>query len=365
MQHEDFNILYSEIMYKERDVIEKFLKDQYDIRYGRQRDTWHFEPAIEMIAHQGSHVLLHDMKLDKDKFVVFYVEAFCDKNAEWECTDFAYGELSKVIEALPDADDIVIKNAVNDLSEFSVNLRCDLILQESPFIYKDVKVDNVLKDDGGVHICVGGRALAEEKFDSDFLSKLRDHIHIEHLHRTKEYKEIMKWLALEPNLRKSVDEYDKTHYGLVTFVIEGTDMEFDVSAIQRDDKGNLSIFGADTECEDELITLTDKEIRKEYLAEILKWMKPKYSDIMDTYNSHNPELVRKINAAWKKEKYHDLFGDILYALACRDMDEWEEKYNDIIHDSEDAMNHAHEIMEGVCDDTDLQTILLFIRYDYL
>jgi hypothetical protein len=98
---EELREKWNECMYDERSIIEKFLKDQYDIRYGRQRDTWHFEPAVELVAHQGSHVLLHDIKLDEGRFVVFYVEVFCDKNAEWECFDFAYGELSKVIEALP------------------------------------------------------------------------------------------------------------------------------------------------------------------------------------------------------------------------------------------------------------------------
>ena len=28
-----------------------------------------------------------------------------------------------------------------------------------------------------------------------------------------------------------------------------------------------------------------------------------------------------------------------------------------------AMNHAHEIMEGICDDWDLECVLKFIRYE--
>jgi hypothetical protein len=172
----------------------------------------------------------------------------------------------------------------------------------------------------------------------------------------------MQWLALEPNMRKSVDEYAKTNYGCVLFTLAGTDIEFDMSEIQRDDKGNLTIFGADTSCEDELITLTEKEIRKEYLAEILRWM-TNCNDIMDTRNAHNAELVRKINDAWKKEGYHKLFGTILLALLYRDNMEYEQKFGEISDYSEEyAMEHAHEIMEGVCDDQDLETILLFIRY---
>ncbi len=356
---EELRERYNEVMFDERDIIEKFLKDQYDIRYGRQRDTWHFEPAVKMLSYYGNVEHVTDIMLDKDRFVIFIL----DDAREYECLDFAYGELSKVIEALPDAEDIVIKNAVYDLSEFANNLRCDLILQESPFEFGDIKVDNVLNDDGGVHICVGGRALAEENFNADFLSKLRDHIHVEHLHRTKEYKEVMKWLSLEPNLRKSVDEYAKTNYGCILFTLAGTDIEFDMSAIQRDDKGNLTIFGADTCCEDEPITLTEKDIKKEYLEVILKWLNTR-GDIMDTYNSHNPELVRKINAAWRDDKYHDKFEGILHALLERDYEEYCDKFEvPEVTTSDYAMNHAHEIMEGVCDDWDLETILSFIRYE--
>ena len=374
MQHKDFNSLYSEIMYEERDIIEKFLKDQYDIRYGRQRDMWHFEPAVEVVSYQGSLVQIHDIKLDKDKFVVFYVEAFFEKNEEWECSDFAYGELSKVIEALPDANKIVKRDAINDLGQMTHNLRIDLLLKEHPFVYTEYGCKYVVHDvkigDNGTAkpfgTCDGEPLIADNIYTDytlSFVKNLRDHINIEVLHQSDEYKSVMALLYLEPNLYKSVDEYNKTHYGLVTFTIEGTDIEFDVSAIQRDDKGNLTIFGADTCCEDEQIVLTEKEIRKEYLAEILKWMRPKYSNIMDTYNAHDAELVRKINAAWKSEKYHDMFGDILFALGCRDKQEVKDKFDIVIDCNETAMDNAHEIMEGVCDDLDLEMILKFIRYE--
>jgi len=353
---EELRERWNECQFDDRDIIQKFLEKQYDIRYGRQRDTWHFEPAVEVVAHNGSLVLVHDIKLDKDRFVVFCVEAFCEKNAEWECFDFAYGELSKVIEALPDADEINKKNALDDLVKMNDNLRIDLLLGESPFIYNTDK-----------RICwsefVDGSAFNFNKlvdvYGVDFIVKFRDHINIEVLHRSKEYKELMELLSLQENLR-----FECQNYGDATFVIDGTDMTFNVSSLRRDDKGNLVIYGGDINADVcDGITLTEKEIKPEYLTSIIECMKPKYTDIMNTYNGHNPELVRKINDAWKNEKYHDSFGDILYAIACRDMDEWKEKYDDIIHDSEDAMYHADEIMEGVCDDLDLKTILNFIRYE--
>lgn len=85
--------------------------------------------------------------------------------------------------------------------------------------------------------------------------------------------------------------------------------------------------------------------------------------IMNTYNGHNKVLVEKINKAWNNPKYHDMFGDILFALGCRDKQEIFEKFDIIIVSNECAMDNAHEIMEHVCDDWDLECILAFIRYE--
>lgn len=362
---EELREKWNECMYDERSIIEKFLKDQYDIRYGRQRDTWHFEPAVELVAHQGSHVLLHDIKLDEGRFVVFYVEAFCDKNAEWECFDFAYGELSKVIEVLPDAEDVVRNNATNDLKVMTTNLRIDYLLNESPFKYevngKSYTMDDVKCVNGTLSLVQAlGNDTSASDVPTEVLVGLRDHINIEVLHRSNEYKELMELLSLEENMR-----FVCQNYGDATFGIDGTDMTFDVSSLSRDGKGNLVIYGGDIDADVcGGIKIEEKDIKPRYLTSIIELIKKNTQhDIIDTYNGHNKELVRKINAAWKSEKYHDSFGDILYALACRDMAELEEKYNDIIHDSEGAMNLAHEIMEGVCDDWDLETILSFIRYE--
>ena len=93
------------------------------------------------------------------------------------------------------------------------------------------------------------------------------------------------------------------------------------------------------------------------------------SDIMDTYNAHNPELVRKINAAWKSGKYNQEFGYIIYSIANRDYNECKEKFDcdmdnflsSIIDDCDESS--IHNVLENVCDDWDLETILSFIRYE--
>jgi hypothetical protein len=188
---------------------------------------------------------------------------------------------------------------------------------------------------------------------------LRDHINIEVLHRSDEYKELMELLSLQENMR-----FECHNYGDATFVIDGTDMTFDVSSLRRDDNGNLVIYGGDIDADVcDGITLTEKEIKPEYLRSIIECMKPKYTDIMDTYNAHNSELVRKINDAWKKKNYHERFGAILLAILTRDKEEFENRFDCNVELTEEfAYTNANQIMEGMCDDWDLETILSFIRY---
>ena len=363
---EELRERWNECMYDERDIIQRFLEKQYDIRYGHQRDTWHFEPAVRLIGIYGCEISVTDAHLDKNKFVTFTGVCCNERNDDYECTDFAYGELSKVIEALPNAEDIVWDNAVNDLKVMTANLRIDYLLNESPFKY-EVGSKHYIVDDVK---CVNGtlslvQALGSDTPASDLplevLVNLRDHINIEVLHRSSEYKELMELLSLEENMR-----FECQNYGDATFVIDGTDVTFDVSSVRRNDNGGLVIYGNDIDadvCDN--IELTEKDIKHEYLVGIINEMKrSKYSDIMDTYNGHNAELVRKINAAWRDAKYHNSFSEILLALLVRDHEEYLDKYCEIEDYSGDwAMAHAHEIMEGVCDDWDLETILSFIRYE--
>lgn len=362
---EELREKYNECMYDERDIIAKFLKDQYDIRYGRQRDTWHFEPAVELVAHQGLRVWIHDIKLDKDKIVLFNVEAFCDHNSNWECGDFAYGELSKVIEALPSAESLVRRNAIDDLKSDTMNLRIDYLLKDAPFKYevngKFYTMDDVKCVNGTLSFVQAlGNDTPESTLPTEVIVKLRDHINIEVLHGSNEYKELMELLSLEENMR-----FECQNYGDATFVIDGTDVTFDVLSVRRNDNGCLVICGNDIDADKcDNIELTEKDIKHEYLGCIIKEIKKnKYSDIIDTYNAHNPELVRKINAAWKNEKYHDKFEGILHALLERNYEEYCGKFEvPELTTSDYAMNNAHQILEGVCDDWDLECVLSFIRY---
>lgn len=357
---EELRERYNSVMFDERDIIEKFLKDQYDLRYGHQRDTWHFEPSISLLGHYGLCLNVTDIKLDNDKFVTFTAKDPIDGNVTLECTEFAYGELSKVIEALPDVNNIMIDNAKSDIARMCNGSRINL--ESNPFNTfvngLGFSIWSVDYEDGHIKAYTYTGKNVMDETNTGLVLGLRNHISIEVLHRSKEYKELMELLSLQENLR-----FECHNFGDAEFTIDETNIILDVSAVQRDDKGNLVIYGADVDA-DENITLTEKEIKPQYLASIIECMKPKYTDIIDTYNGHNAELVRIINAAWKDGRYHDLFGEILLALLIRDHEEYIEKYGEVDDYSVDwAMEHAHEIMEGVCDDLDLKTILSFIRYE--
>lgn len=354
---------YNEVMYDERSVIEKFLKDQYDIRYGRQRDTWHFEPAIEVLGRQGQFVRVSDIRLDNDKVVLF--TASCDgdvSHGDWECGDFAYGELSKVIGALPDANQILIENAVSDIAILC--RECSVNLEENPFKFfingLGVSIYSVDYEDGHIKAYTYTGKDVMDETNTGLVLGLRNHINIEILHRSNEYKELMELLSLQENLR-----FECPNYGDATFVIDGTNLTFDVLSVRRNDNGCLVIYGNDIDanvCDN--IELTEKDIKPQYLTSIIECMKPKYTDIMDTHNAHNQELVRKINAAWKDDKYHNCFSEILVALSQRDHLEFEEKFGDVVEaDGDWAMARANQILEGVCDDWDLECVLAFIRYN--
>ena len=352
---------YNECMYQERDIIEKFLKDQSDIRYGRQRDTWHFEPAVEVIAHQGSLVQIHDIKLDKDKSVVFYVEAFCEKNAEWECSDFAYGELSKVIKALPSIDEIIKTKMMADIKR---------IVGENTIVWMTGKRHLIC---GGYDVLMVSQngfgsykvTLRKNNINSDFtlvnlnakhLTDLRNHLYKDRLQHSPQYKEVMELLASEDNLSVDFDDYG------VTFYLKESAAPFTASYIQRTDKGDLTIGGEGLKSQS--ITLTENDIEPEYLDAIIPLLKKrKWEEILKD-DLHEPEFVRKINEAWNSEKYHEKFEPILYAIAMRDYELYETKFHAVPESNEGwAMNNARDILRCLCDNKDLNAILLFLGYE--
>lgn len=83
--------------------------------------------------------------------------------------------------------------------------------------------------------------------------------------------------------------------------------------------------------------------------------------ILDTTNSHDKNLVDKINYIWARVN-EDRFKPILIALYQRDKEEAEEKGIEEIDEYTSFDSFAYEFMKSVCDDVDLAVIIDFIRF---
>ena len=99
----DFFSEYNEIMYAERDVIYDFLKGQYNVVFGHQRDTWDFTRPINLKSTKGEDIPIYGIEMNKDELVIF--KSNYDKR-EYECSDFKYGELEKIIYELPSVESV-------------------------------------------------------------------------------------------------------------------------------------------------------------------------------------------------------------------------------------------------------------------
>ena len=99
---------------------------------------------------------------------------------------------------------------------------------------------------------------------------------------------------------------------------------------------------------------------------------PDYEDIMDTTNSHNPELVAKINIAWNEKR--EMFFPIMCALYKRDIEEimdsdaftfpWEHGYtadDAYLYLAENWDIEAYNYLQHIADDTDLECILNYLH----
>ena len=111
---------------------------------------------------------------------------------------------------------------------------------------------------------------------------------------------------------------------------------------------------------------------------LLTKVEKSFYPIMTPYNSHNKDLVNKINELWNSEETHDRFRIILVAYMQRDLEEMLEKncFGDCGDDkvvnfveNEVDYNYLNENWEDlaeyylmrVSDDADLECIIDFIR----
>ena len=98
------------------------------------------------------------------------------------------------------------------------------------------------------------------------------------------------------------------------------------------------------------------------LAEKMRYYDPDAHDVMTHFNAHNPDLVRAINDAWKIPTMRDNFGIVLAAIIERDCDDVGDRLEHFPESFDETLVMAGDILEKVCDDEDLKTILSFVGY---
>lgn len=355
---EEFRERYNEVMFDERDIIEQFLKDLYDIRYGHQRDTWHFVSAVKMLSRYGNIENVTDIMLDKDRFVIFIL----DDAREFECFDFAYGELSKVIDALPEVEDVVRRVAESDLKDFAMNYNTEVVLCHFPFKYNDKTIVDFYFD-GDKLICEFEEQGWTEVKSNDLFVKLRDHVKEVTLRSSDVYKSVYDFIEICPN-----KTFEPTNHGKITFTLYETNTEVNVISIIIGENGKMVMTAEDN---GEYMTLRERDIRPDYLRSVEEYIELNHWVLMGFFNGHQCSLVNKINDAWRNESLREQFGLIVYAIAKRDYDETVEKVSNIddmgdflasIIDDQDK-SAISDVLENVCDDNDLNTILSFIGYE--
>lgn len=378
MKHEEFNLRYNEVMFEERDVIMNFLDTIADLSYGNQMFEYTLEPMPRLIGIDGNVHKVREIARDKEKFVIFRTYSDGDNNLmkERECTAFAYGELSKIIDLLPEPKEFALDDINDDFKGIYRDYNITALLQEYPFSWKDNKsefdvhslsVDNEGKINFEIHEIIDGRDGGYgmwENLGYENERDLRDHLKVAILKSSYQYKKLVGYLSkIDGYCYNTVEHGCATTYYITP---SGTDLQLNILDVSIE-HGSLEILVGvtDTALADvygDTMNLHEKDIEPSYLDDILQCFMD--YDIMDVYNGHDKELVDKINKIWKNPKYNRKLGTILVALLTRDKQEFEDRYDcDAQLTEEFAMTNAHQIIEGVCDDWDLETIISFVRYE--
>ena len=371
---EELRWRYNEVMFDERDLLINFIKEQATIRFGNQMWCWTFEPRPVLHKRNDDYVSVESMRLYNGELEIFQSG---DPTTPLFAEDFYYGELAKLIEELPEIDDIVKKNVFEDIDKMFKNYKLSAILKEHPFYWKDgnseFHIEDVWTENGEtrfeVHEIINGQQEGGygiwEDLDKTNALCLQRHLCQSILLCSREYEKLT--LLLRTREGGCYNFSEKNNFGAVSIKLDGTDVRLNVIEVEFDDTEGLHVFVSTKDtglmCDDNLdvLKLFEADLTPDNLGDILKFFE---EEIINTYNGHNEELVWKINDAWNNPKYMKSFAPILLALLTRDQKEYEDRYDtDASLTEEYAYGHAHEIMEGVCDDWDLETILSFIRYE--
>ena len=255
---------YNIVMQKEYEVIHNFLreKEKYDDY------LYKFNSPIKMLGRNYEVVNITSMTIH-DNDVVFYVDDY----REYMYYDFAYSELTNVIDAIREKE---LSDAIRDIaSMITENTALRTYWTKSMFVSEDTDVCQInFRQNGKLEVCIHKKNILSdfveitEILNYDEIIRLRDLISIERLHRSNEYKQLMELLSLEPNLRSECP-----NYGDATFIIDGY-TTFDITSLSRTDKGELVIWGNDIKadvCDN--VELTEKDIKPEFLRSAIELIK--------------------------------------------------------------------------------------------
>lgn len=373
MKHVDFKLSYNDIMCEELEYIENFLIKQFDLRYGQQAGEWILNPMPELVGAYGTLFKVREIRLVKKCFVKFILK----DGDEFEAHNFAYGELSKIIDALPEFDTVRAECMDGDLRSICSNYNVKALLREYPYEFTErgdeYKVLDVFSDSNEIAFEIeethGGRTssgiwnVLDSTKKESLVSRLKRAI----MRESKQYKELKKLLSYYD--RSSYNFEDDNSVGMCQISPYGSDLKLpvlDVSVEGGELKIIVSVAGTrlEEQLEYDYYELLEHEIEPEELSDLVDYL-GKNMTIMDTHNGHDPALVGSINAAWNDKKCHDKFQPIIYAMFMKYIKEFEEKVTDDITDADYdfPMNYLYEILMRLCDDKDLEIILDFVEYD--
>ena len=111
----------------------------------------------------------------------------------------------------------------------------------------------------------------------------------------------------------------------------------------------------------------NKIIHTSYSGEYTYEIKEKNNNILDDDVVHDPQIVNDINELylhWGGDRVPWLFQAILYAILQRDWSKYEEEFGFLPVDFDaDSIEreHAHNIMQFLCDDNDLYYIINYVK----
>lgn len=357
MNAEKFIDEYNEIRFNERDVIEDFLKKQADLSYGNQMYEWAIEKQPTLMMWNGDKKKIVEIALDKNVFVTFRM----DDGRYYECIDFAYGELSKIIEELPPVDEINRKRIDAELKSLTKSYNLLELLKEYPYEFMDntikYSLENILVEDGEVELEVGdGSSFGFLKeIPIDDYTKLANHIKKSVLRSSDQYKKLQ--MRLSGFGEKTYNFCEHENVCAVTITPDGTDLPLTVLDVSME-SGKLEILVDVRETrldvkDEHTMMLTEEMLNPSDLNPLVEFFGQ--VKIMDTTQYHNEELVNMINEIWNKGN-KGMWAQILYAIAYRDEDELKDK-DIIVNNPQDAIDYADLILMRVCDNKDLETII--------